>query len=66
MSTNRHAADRAKGDRTNPPPGPDRMTDQDHALRAGRQGTTQRKAEPPKETRTHKQGRGEGRTGSDH
>jgi hypothetical protein len=66
MGTNRHAADRAKGDHTSPPPDPDRMTDQDHAMRAGRHGTTQRKAESPEEARTRKQGRGEGRTGGDH
>jgi hypothetical protein len=66
MSTNRHAADRAKGDHTSPPPGPDRMTDQDHALRAGRQGTTQRRMEAPEEARTRKQGRDDGRSGSRH
>lgn len=65
MGTNRHAADRAASGRTNPPPGPDRITDQDHALRAGREGPTQRKSVPRHESRTRDEGRGSTRKGSD-
>lgn len=66
MGTNKHAANRVKTDRTTPPPGPDRMTDQDHALRAGKKGTSQRHSEVRKETRTREEGRDDHRTGSDH
>ncbi len=66
MGTNKHASERVKTDRTTPPPGPDRMTDQDHALRAGKKGTTQRHSEAGKETRTRKEGRDDNRSGSDH
>lgn len=65
MGRNRHAADRAESGRTTPPPGPDRITDQDHALRAGRDGPTQRKSVPPRESRTRDEGRGDKRSGSD-
>lgn len=44
MGTNKHASERVKHDRVTPPPGPDRMTDEDHALRAGKRGATQRRS----------------------
>ena len=65
MGTNRHAADRVETDRTTPPKGPDRMTDQDHALRAGRDGTSQRKSAAPSEKPTRDEGRDDRRSGSD-
>ena len=70
MGTNRHAAERVKSDHTTPPPGPDRMTDQDHAMKAGakagKRGTSQRKSEVRKESPTRDEGRDDHRTGSDH
>ena len=66
MGTNRHAEDRVKSGHATPPGGADRMTDQDHALRAGKQGTSQRKSETGKEAPTRDRGRDDSRTGSDH
>jgi len=71
MGTNKHAAERVKSDHTTPPPGPDRMTDQDHAMKAGamkagKRGTSQRKSEVRKESPTRDEGRDDHRTGSDH
>jgi hypothetical protein len=66
MGTNRHAAERVKSDHTTPPRGPDRMTDQDHAMKAGKHGTSQRKSKADKEAPTRDEGRDDHRTGSDH
>lgn len=66
MGTNRHAAERIKSGHSTPPRGPDRMTDQDHALRAGKAGATQRKSVAKKEGATREEGRDDHRTGSDH
>lgn len=66
MGTNKHASGRAKHDRATPPRGPDRMTDQDHAMRAGKEGTTQRHSERHKEAPTRDEGRDDHRSGSDH
>ena len=66
MGTNKHAAERVKSDHTTPPPGPDRTTDQDHALKAGKRGTSQRKSEVGRESPTRDEGRDDHRTGSDH
>lgn len=65
MGTNKHAAERVKSDHATPPPGPDRMTDQDHALKAGKRGTSQRKSAAGKEAPTRDEGRDDHRTGSD-
>ena len=65
MGTNKHAAERVKSGHTTPPPGPDRMTDQDHALKAGKRGTSQRKSEARKESPTRDEGRDDRRSGSD-
>lgn len=65
MGTNKHAADRVATDRTTPPGGQDRLTDQDHALRAGKEGATQRKSAVHKEASTRDEGRDDRRTGSD-
>lgn len=65
MGTNKHAAERVKSDHTTPPPGPDRMTDQDHALRAGKRGPSQRKSEVHQEAPTRDEGRDDRRSGSD-
>ena len=65
MGTNKHAAERVKSDHTTPPQGPDRMTDQDHALKAGKRGASQRKSASGKEAPTRDEGRDDHRTGSD-
>ena len=65
MGTNKHAADRVATGRTTPPSGQDRLTDQDHALRAGKEGPTQRKSAVHKEASTRDEGRDDRRTGSD-
>ena len=67
MGTNRHAADRVnKSGHTTPPPGQDRMTDQDHAMKARKQGASQRHSEAKPERRTREAGRDDHRTGSGH
>lgn len=66
MGMNRHAAERVKSDHTTPPTGPDRLTDQDHALKAGKRGASQRKSEVASDAPTRDEGRDEHRTGSDH
>ena len=38
MGTNKHARDRVETGHTTPPPGHDRITDDSHALRAGKDG----------------------------
>lgn len=65
MGTNDHARERVKHDRVTPPPGGDRLTDHDHALRAGGKGSTQRKSVQPAEKPTRDEGRDDRRTGSD-
>ena len=65
MGTNDHARNRVATDDTTPPPGPDRMTDDKHALRAGKDGSTQRKTALDKEAPTREEGRDDRRTGSD-
>ena len=65
MGTNDHARNRVASDDTTPPPGPDRMTDDTHALRAGKDGPTQRKTALDKDAPTREEGRDDRRTGSD-
>lgn len=65
MGTNKHAAERVRHDRTTPPGGPDRLTDQDHALRAGKRGPSQRKTVVKREAPTRDEGRDDRRTGTD-
>lgn len=65
MGTNDHARNRDhSGDQT-PPPGHDRLTDNTHALRAGKDGPTQRKTDVAKETPTRDAGRDDRRSGSE-
>lgn len=64
MGTNKHERERVKSGHTTPPPGPDRMTDEDHALRAGKSGATQRKSVMPPEAPTRDEGRDDHRSGS--
>ena len=51
--------------RTNPPPGPDKLGGSTHALRAGKDGTSQRRNYQPDESRTREEGRDDRRNGSD-
>ena len=65
MGTNKHARDRVETGHTTPPPGHDRITDDSHALRAGKDGTSQRKQALEKEPSTRDEGRDDRRSGSD-
>jgi hypothetical protein len=65
MGTNKHARDRVETGHTTPPSGHDRMTDESHALRAGRKGPTPRKQVLPKEESTREAGSDDRRSGSD-
>lgn len=65
MGTNKHARDRVASGDTTPPPGGNRTTDRDHALRAGKDGPTQRKSASHKEPSTREDGRDDHRSGSD-
>ena len=65
MGTNDHARERVKTDHATPPSGPDRGTDSDHALRAGKDGATQRKSAQGKVAPTRDEGRDDRRSGSE-
>ena len=65
MGTNKHAADRVKTDHVTPPTGHDRLTDQSHAMKAGKRGPSQRKSAVHKEASTRGEGRDDHRSGSD-
>ena len=65
MGTNKHARDRVETGHTTPPPGHDRITVDSHALRAGKDGPSQRKQALEKEPSTRDEGRDDRRSGSD-
>ena len=65
MGTHKHARDRVASGDTTPPPGGNRTTDRDHALRAGKDGPTQRKSAARKAPSTREDGRDDHRSGSD-
>ena len=65
MGTNDHARNRVRSDHDTPPPRGDRRTDGDHALRAGRDGPTQRKSAERRETSTRDAGSDDRRSGSE-
>ena len=65
MATNKHAEDRVKSGHVTPPSGRNNMADSDHTLRAGREGTTQRKSAVKRESSTRDEGRDDRRSGSD-
>jgi len=65
MGTNKHARDRVETGHATPPSGHDRMTDESHALRAGKDGPSQRKQVLQKEASTRDEGRDDRRSGSD-
>lgn len=66
MGTNDHERNRNAAGRSNPPPGPDKLGGSTHALRAGKDGPTQRRNYQPDESRTREEGRDDHRNGSDH
>lgn len=65
MGTDKHARDRVATDRTMPPSGHDRSTDESHALRAGKHGATQRKSALEPERPTRDKGSDDRRSGSE-
>lgn len=65
MGSNKHAQDRVKSGHSTPPSGGNRNTDRDHALRAGQEGSTQRKSAAEREPSTRDEGRDDHRSGSD-
>ena len=65
MGTNDHARNRVRSDHVTPPAGGDRQTDGDHALRAGKDGPTQRKSAERRETGTRDAGSDDRRSGSE-
>ena len=65
MSTNKHARDRVESGHTTPPAGNDRINDESHALRAGKDGSSQRKQPVQREQRTRDPGSDDRRSGSE-
>ena len=65
MGTKDHARNRDRTGHSTPPPGQDDLTDDTHALRAGRSGETQRRQDVRKEMPTRDEGRDDHRSGSD-
>ncbi|MFD0738888.1 hypothetical protein ACFQZQ_06295 [Lysobacter koreensis] len=65
MGSNKHASERVKSDHTTPPSGRNDMSDGDHALRAGKDGPSQRKSVAGKEPSTRDAGSDDRRSGSE-
>lgn len=65
MGSNDHARNRVRSDHVTPPARGDRQTDADHALRAGKDGPTQRKSSERRETGTRDAGSDDRRSGSE-
>lgn len=65
MGTNIHERNRNAAGRSNPPPG-EKLGGSTHALRAGKDGATQRRNTMPDESRTREEGRDDRGNGSDH
>ncbi|WP_133500431.1 hypothetical protein [Cognatilysobacter terrigena] len=65
MTKNTHEKHLRDAGRQNPPPGPDDLGGRTHALRAGKDGPTQRKSVQPHEAPTRDAGRDDRRDGSD-
>lgn len=65
MGSNKHARERVKTDHTTPPSGPDALTDDSHALRAGKDGPTQRKSTLKPDASTRDAGSDDRRSGSE-
>lgn len=65
MGTNKHVRDRVASDRITPPAGQDRLGDNTHALRAGKNGPTQRKSSVSREAPNRDRGSDDRRSGSE-
>ena len=65
MSRNTHEQHLRESGHSNPPPGPDKLGGGTHALRAGKDGPTQRRSVQPDESPTRDAGRDDRRSGSD-
>lgn len=65
MGKNQHAEDRVKTDHSTPPAGHDRITDDSHALRAGKGGPSQRKAALEPDQASRDAGSDDRRSGSE-
>lgn len=65
MATHSHEKHLRQSGHSTPPSGHDRMEDRTHALRAGKDGPTQRRSVLEKESPTRDEGRDDRRTGSD-
>ena len=65
MGSDTHEKHLRDAGRSNPPPGPDDLGGRTHALRAGKDGPTQRKSAQPQESPTRDAGRDDRRDGSD-
>lgn len=65
MGTNDHARNRDRTGHSTPPAGHDRLTDDTHALRAGKDGPTQRKSAERRESSTRDAGSDDRRSGSE-
>ena len=65
MGNNDHARNRVRSDHVTPPARGDRQTDADHALRAGKDGPSQRKSAERRETSSRDAGRDDLRSGSE-
>jgi hypothetical protein len=65
MGTNKHARDRVESGRATPPSGNDRLTDDSHALRAGKAGPSQRKQAIERDRPTRDAGSDDRRSGSE-
>lgn len=65
MGTNQHQRDRDAAGRQSPPSGHDDIRDDSHALRAGKEGSTQRKSELKPDASTRDAGSDDRRSGSE-
>ena len=65
MGTNDHARNRDRSGHQTPPAGHDRITDDTHALRAGKDGATRRKSDLDREAPTRDAGSDDRRSGSE-
>ena len=65
MGTNDHARNRDASGNTTPPAGRNEHSDATHALRAGKDGPTQRRSSVEREPSTRDEGRDDRRSGSD-
>lgn len=65
MGSHKHEQERVKSGHTTAPAGRNDMTDQDHALRAGKDGPSPRKSATDREPSTRDEGSDDRRSGSE-